>query len=216
MNYTDKKYINKFKKIITIGFTITFVTIITYSIFYKFIIKPKHEEEAYNELTYHQNLLIKNFLEKKLNKKNTNMFGFKYIIQNFPNTQASKLASYYLGIISFQNRQYNNAIKYFKNFSSNDDILNAINTGAIGDAYIELGNTKNAIIYFEKALKISNHHIIVFHFTHKLGILEIQNKNYKKALNYYLEAKKRFPEEFEDFPQLKSYITMLKYKNENQ
>lgn len=216
--YNIYKEINKFKKLtknITIGLSTIVLLILIYFIVNKFIIQPKQEEEAFNEMAIDQITFINNSLNQYLNNQPLNTFGFKYIIDNFSQTHAAKLAAYYCGIIYFQKKKYKTAIQYFKQFSSNDEILNAINKGAIGDCYIELGQDKNALLYFEKAIKISNNHFITLNFTHKMAILAMNKKNYQKALNYYLEAKKKFPEEFDEFPQLNSYIIMLKYKNEN-
>lgn len=213
---TYTKKINKLTKNIIIGTITIIICLFIYAIFNKFVIQKQKEEEACNEIAKDQSIFINNFLQKySNNNQKLNTFGFKYIIENFSNTKAAKLASYYCGIIYFKKKKYKTAIKYFKKFSSNDEILNAINTGAIGDCYIELGDEKNALLYFEKATKITNNNFISLHFMHKMGILAMLKKNYKKALNYYIQAKKKFPEEFEEFPELNAYMIMLKYKNEN-
>lgn len=215
--YTSNKlkFFFQYNKKIIIGSTIIFIFIFIYYICNINIVKKEKEQEAFNEMAEDQNLFIQNFFKENININKFNIFGFKYIIDNFPQTKAAKLASYYCGIISFKKKQYKSAIKYFQKFSSQDEILNSINQGAIGDCYIELGEDSKALYYFEKALKMSNYHFISLYFTNKIGILFIQKKNYKQALNYYLTAKKKFPEEFEEYPKLNAYITMLEYKNEN-
>lgn len=197
-----------------ISLAVLICLIFGYSFYLKCITQPK-EKEAFNEMALIQDLFIKDSLDKSLvNKKG--IVGFEDIIENFSGTNAAKLASYYLGIILFKKGEYQKALNNFKNFSSEDKILNAITEGAIGDCYSELGLYSKALYQFEKAIKMTNNSFISFFFAKKLTILCIEIHDYKKALSCLNKLKKKFSEEFENFPELHPYIKMLEYKNDRK
>lgn len=64
-----------------------------------------------------------------------------------------EIAKYDLGIAYLNNGQYNEAIKVLKDVDFDDDILGTQALGMIGDAYLELGDTKSALDFYTKAYK---------------------------------------------------------------
>ena len=82
-----------------------------------------------------------------------NNFGFLYIVDEYGNTPSGKLAKYYAGIAFLQISDYDNAIKYLGSFSSKDNIFNGMAKCAIGDAYMQKGDTEMGVQYYMKAAK---------------------------------------------------------------
>lgn len=208
----SKNFIAKYLKSVVIGFTVLLFLLFGYFIYVKFVIEPK-EKEALNEMTLALDFFIKDSLEKSLGGKG--VVGFRDIIENFSGTKIAKLASYYLGVIYFEKGQYQNALYNLQKFSSDDEILNAINIGAIGDCYVELGRNKEALSQFTKAMQMTNNPFICLFFAKKKMILSMQVDNHNKMLNYHYfnQLKDKFPEEIEYFPEIDIYIKMLEYKN---
>jgi len=77
--------------------------------------------------------------------------GFLKAIKNNSGTKAGNLAQFYAGSCYMQLGDFNNAIKYLKDFSTNQVEMEVRATGLLGDAYSELGKKEEAIGYYKKA-----------------------------------------------------------------
>jgi tetratricopeptide (TPR) repeat protein len=77
--------------------------------------------------------------------------GFLKAIKNHSGTKAGNLAKFYAGSCYMQLGDFNNAIKYLKDFSTNQVEVEVRATGLLGDAYSELGKKQEAIDYYKKA-----------------------------------------------------------------
>lgn len=91
-----------------------------------------------------------------LNGDNINA-GFLKIISKYSGTRAANLAGFYAGSCYLKMGDYNNAVKYLKDFSTSVKQLQERAYGLLGDAYSELnkkeeaaGQYKKAGTYFEK------------------------------------------------------------------
>ncbi|MBO9571710.1 MAG: tetratricopeptide repeat protein [Chitinophagaceae bacterium] len=77
--------------------------------------------------------------------------GFLKIISNHGGTKAGNLAKFYAGASYLKIGDYNNAIKYLKDFSTDDKLISVRATGLLGDAYAESGKKSEAITNYRKA-----------------------------------------------------------------
>jgi predicted negative regulator of RcsB-dependent stress response len=77
--------------------------------------------------------------------------GFLKAIKNHGGTKAGNLAKFYAGACYVQMGDFNNAIKYLKDFSTGQVEVELRATGLLGDAYSELGKKQEAIDYYKKA-----------------------------------------------------------------
>jgi len=91
-----------------------------------------------------------------LNGDNINA-GFLKVISRYSGTRAANLAGFYAGSCYLKMGDYNNAVKYLKDFSTSVRLLQERAYGLLGDAYSELnrkeeaaGQYKKAGTYFEK------------------------------------------------------------------
>ena len=71
--------------------------------------------------------------------------GFLDIADEYGLTNAGNLANYYAGLCFLHTAQYEDAIEYLSDFSSEDIIFSALALGGIGDAYLELENNDKAL-----------------------------------------------------------------------
>lgn len=77
--------------------------------------------------------------------------GFLNIISKYSGTPAANLAKFYAGSCYMKLGEYENAIKYLKDFSTGDKLLMVRTYGLIGDAYAEQGKNADAADYYKKA-----------------------------------------------------------------
>jgi len=85
-----------------------------------------------------------------LNGDNINA-GFLKIINRYGGTKAANLASFYAGSCYLKMGDYNNAVKYLKDFSTSVQQLQERDYGLLGDAYSELNRKEEAAEQYKKA-----------------------------------------------------------------
>jgi len=85
-----------------------------------------------------------------LNGDNINA-GFLKVISRYGGTKAANLASFYAGSCYLKLGDYNNAIKYLKDFSTSVQQLQERDYGLLGDAYSELNRKEEAAEQYKKA-----------------------------------------------------------------
>ena len=77
--------------------------------------------------------------------------GFLKIISKFGSTKAGKLANFYAGSCYLKMGDFNNAVKYLKDFSSPVEQLQERAYGLLGDAYSEQNKKEEAAEQYKKA-----------------------------------------------------------------
>ena len=85
-----------------------------------------------------------------LNGDNIN-YGFLKIISKYGSTRAANLAAFYAGSCYLKLGDYNNAVKYLKDFSTSVKQLQERDYGLLGDAYSELNKKEDAAEQYKKA-----------------------------------------------------------------
>ncbi|MFP4061052.1 MAG: tetratricopeptide repeat protein [Bacteroidota bacterium] len=131
--------------------------------------------------------------------------GFIQIIDDYGVTQSANLAHYYAGISNLHLQNYEEAIEHLEDFSSNDIMIAPIALGAIGDAYVELGDPGKAAGYYKKAAeKSKNDYTAPIYFMKAGQIFEELGKP-KDALRMYQSIKEDYPQSAEG-RQIDKYI----------
>ena len=135
--------------------------------------------------------------------------GVLYIIKEFGGTKAANLANYYAGMSYFRLKDYNKAIEYLKDFSSDAKQVQAVAYGSIGDAYSELKKNDEAIEYYKKAgthfpedEAISSEYLF-----RAASFLELNGKN-DAALEIYQQIKQNYPKSEKGFS-IDKYINRI-------
>ncbi|HVW59055.1 MAG TPA: tetratricopeptide repeat protein [Puia sp.] len=85
-----------------------------------------------------------------LNGDNVNP-GFLKIMSKYSGTKAAGLASFYAGSCYLKLGDFNNAVKYLKDFSTPVKQLQVRAYGLLGDAYSEQGKKEDAAAQYKKA-----------------------------------------------------------------
>src|ERR1700761_2035928 len=85
-----------------------------------------------------------------LNGDNINA-GFLKVISRYSGTKAANLAAFYAGSCYLKLGDYNNAVRYLKDFSTSVKQLQERDYGLLGDAYSELGRKEEAAAQYKKS-----------------------------------------------------------------
>jgi tetratricopeptide (TPR) repeat protein len=135
--------------------------------------------------------------------------GVLYIIKEYSGTKAANLAKYYAGMSYYRLKDYNKAIEYLKDFSTNAKQVQAVAYGSIGDAYSELKKNEEAIEYYKKAgthfpedEAISSEYLF-----RAASFLELNGQN-DAAVEIYKQIKQNYPKSEKGFS-IDKYINRL-------
>ena len=138
--------------------------------------------------------------------------GFLEIIDNYGGTPAANLAQYYTGISFLKTGEYDDAIKHLSKFKSNDRLVSAIATGAIGDAYSELEEFGKAASQYEKAAKMNPNDLTSAFYLKKAGLVYEAMEEYSKAVTAYETIKVEYPNA-EEARDIEKYIAAAKVRS---
>ncbi len=155
---------------------------------YKNFYRAPREKEAQGQMFVAQQYFERDSFNLAL-KGDKNYPGFVTIIDEFGSTNAGNLARYYAGICYLKTGQFQKAIDNLEAFSSDDEFIGSIAIGAIGDSYMELGKTEQAIDYYQKAAKNTENDLTTPLYLLKAGIALETKGDVQKALDMYNEIK---------------------------
>ena len=186
------KYIaNNQKNLIRIA-TVVVVVIVLFVGYWKFILPS--EKDAQEAMFMSEIYFQKDSFNLALNGDGQEGVGFTDMSNEYGGiswlfdlgaTKAENLSHYYAGLCYLHTSDYENAIKCFNDFSSEDLILSSLALGCTGDAYMELNNTKEALAYYKKAVSNSNNKFTAPRFMMKQAMIYEANGNYDDALIIY-------------------------------
>lgn len=175
------------------------VVVLGYLGYSKFVAEPKASEamnEMYTAQSYFDQALTatsKDSLFALALKGGQGKYGMIDIADKYSATPAGNLANYYAGIAFLNIKDYQNAIKHLNKFSSKDDMLAPIAKGAIGDAFVQLNQPKEALDYYEKAVSLSTNEFTTPMYLMKAGHVALNLGENKKALANFNRIKDEFP-----------------------
>lgn len=127
-----------------------------------------------------------------LNGNGSDYDGFEAIIDQYGTTDAANLAKAYAGICYYKLGDAQKALNMLKSFSASDKMISPAITGLIGDCYVNMGNVKEGISYFEKAAKQADNEVISPVYLKKAGIAYESMKQYKDAVKAYSTIKDKY------------------------
>jgi len=196
----SEQFIQKNQNIIFIVIGIIVASILGYLAYQKYVKAPK-EKEAANELAFPKayfdnainNTVAADSLFTLALKGADGKYGFVDIADEYSGTKAGNLANYYAGISYLRLKQYKEAIDYLEDFSSKDELLGPIAKGAIGDAFADINQPKDAFDYYMKAANLKDNNFSTPLFLSKAGNTAMELENYSKAQELFERIKNDYP-----------------------
>lgn len=200
-------FIEKHQKIILYIVGALVVIVGGYMAFNKFYLGPK-EKEAQSQIFYAERYFEKDSLDLALNGDN-NYMGFLDIIDEYGMTKTADLAHYYAGMCYLKKGQFQEAIDQLEDFDGDDVMVSSMAKGAIGDAYMELGDNEKALEYYKKAADDNVNNFTTPMFLMKQGWTYELAGNYDDALLVYERIQKEFYKSYE-WREIEKYIARAK------
>jgi len=195
----SEQWVEKNQRIIFIGLIAVAVIILGYLTYNKYILEPK-EIEAADELAYpkayfeqaqRSTVAVDSLFNLSLNGAD-GKYGLIDIVDNYKSTKAGNLAKYMSGIAYLKTGDYENAIKYLNDFSSDDEMLGALALGNIGDAFSEINQPKDALKYYLDAAKFKDNNFTAPFYLFKAGNVAMELKEFGKAEGYFKQIKDNY------------------------
>ena len=164
----------------------------------RFVAAPQQEEAANEMFVAQQNFqkatdgVTSDSLYKLSLNGSEGKFGFIKIADEYSGTDAGNLANYYAGMAYLNTGKYTEAIDHLNKFSSDDIILQALAKGAIGDAYSQKNQPKEALENYVKAAESNKNDFTTPRFLMKAGKTALSLGNKADALKYFTDIKDNF------------------------
>lgn len=179
------------------------VVVLGYLAYDAYVLTPKNETAVseLNQAQYYFNLAVNGEESATLYERAINggdgKYGFLDIIENYSGTPAAGLAQYSTGMAYLNTKQYEKAISYLEDFSSDDVLLSALANGALGDAHAQLGDNQKALKYYKAAVNASDNGFTTPKYLFKAGLVGANMNQNSEALGFF----KRIQDEFSASPE---------------
>jgi tetratricopeptide (TPR) repeat protein len=168
----------------------------------------KKNSEAQSQMYQAERWLEMDSLKLALNGDG-NYLGFLDIAKNYKLTNAGNLAKYSAGMCYLHLGQYQDAIDYLSKYKKQDKVLGSLATGAIGDAYVELGDLDKGVSKYIEAADYGKNSFNTPIFLMKAGQINELQQKYADAVKLYERIKIEYPESTEGTT-IDKYIARVK------
>jgi TolA-binding protein len=186
-----ERYIEENQKSIMIIIGSIVLVILLFLAVRNFYIRPQ-EKEAANQMYVAEQYFEQDSFNLALNGDGNNL-GFLDIISEYKITKSADLATLYAGLSYLHLEDYENAIAFLSDYSSDDHILGPSSMGALGDAYVEIGDFKSAASAYRSAYRHKSNAYTTPRFLVKAAMVEVELGNIQEALDLYQRVKIDYP-----------------------
>lgn len=185
-----EEFIFNNKKIIGIVVVVAIIVILGFFGYTRYYIGPK-TIEATEQMFHAQKYFESDSLNKAL-YGDGNSLGFLDIISEYGMTKPGNLANYYAGILYLKKNDFEKAISYLEDFDADDHLISPMAKGAIGDAYLELGDKDKAATFYLEAANWDDNGFTSPLFLYKAGQVYELLGNFDKAISIYTRIKTNY------------------------
>ena len=187
-----KNFQDKNGKKYGIALSLILLVVLGYFGYKQFILEPK-EKQATEAMFRAEDYYRIDSIRLALNGDAVNA-GFVKIINRYGGTKAADLAAFYAGSCYLKLGDFNNAVKYLKDFKTSAVQVQAKAYGLLGDAYSELNKKEEAVEQYKKAGTLFDEdEIISPEYLFRAGYLyESMGKN-EDAVAMYTIIKNKYP-----------------------
>ena len=172
--------------------------------YYQFVHLPK-QQEAMGQTFAAEQAFRANDFEKALNGDG-NTLGFKQVIAEY-GAKSGEAVYFYAGVCELQLGNFEEAIKYFKQYKGTDPIMSARAIACTGDAYSALNQFEKAAAEYVKAAKHADN-LLAAAYLMKAGLIYEELGKASEALKMYEEIKTKYPQSAEGF-EINKYISRI-------
>ena len=201
----SEEFIQKNQKTLIIAVIAILLVVLAVFGLRRWYFQPR-EERAAAEMFAAEQWFAQGDFQKALDGDDT-FRGFIGVAESFKGTKAGNLARYYAGISSLQLGNFEDAARWLKKYNGKDTFTRPLAAIALGDAEMELGNTKKAVDNYLKAAKMEQNFVTAPTALFKAGMGYMMMGEGAKALDCFKQVKQNYPESTE-YAEIDKYIAL--------
>ena len=206
--YKAENFFERNSKIIFAVFGGLAIVAIGYFVYLKTVLEPK-SEKAFTEMIQADDYMKKDSVLLALKGSPGSFMGYEQIVDNYKGTKGGELALYKAGVAYYKLGDYASAVSNLEKFKTEDNVLNAMRNGLIGDALVESGKQDDALSYYVKAAEGTDLEVLETQFYTKAGKLAVVNGKNADALKYFQKLADKYPNA--GGGEVNKFIERLKY-----
>ena len=188
---SSERFIEKNQKSILIALA-AIVLVVGAIIAYNYLYKNPRNEKAQAAIYKGERFFQNQEDSLALFGNGNDYIGFENIIKDFSGTKTADLARAYAGISYGRLGNNEKALEYLNKFKGGDLLITPAIEGAIGDVYMNMGDTEKAISHFTNAAKRANDEMLTPTYYNKVGLAYLSVKNYTKAIETFQMIKDKY------------------------
>ena len=187
-----KHFQDKYGRNAAIGLALVLVIVLGYFGYKQYVLEPK-EKQASEAMFRAEEYFRADSVRLALNGDAVNA-GFTKIINRYSGTKAADLAAFYAGSCYLKLGDFNNAVKYLKDFKTPAVQVQAKAYGLLGDAYSELNKKEEAAEQYKKAgTYFEQDEVISPEYLFRAGYLYESMGKSQDAITMYELIKTKYP-----------------------
>ena len=187
-----KHFEDNYGKKTAIGIAVVLILVLGYFGYKQYILDPK-EKQASEAMFRAEEYFRADSIRLALNGDAVNA-GFAKIITRYSGTKAADLAGFYAGSCYLKLGDFNNAVKYLKDFKTSAVQVQAKAYGLLGDAYSELNKKDEAAEQYKKAgTYFDQDEVISPEYLFRAGYLYESMGKSQDAITMYQLIKTKYP-----------------------
>ncbi|MBR6291551.1 MAG: tetratricopeptide repeat protein [Bacteroidales bacterium] len=201
----SEEFIQKNQKTLITAIIVVLVVILAIFGLRRWYFQPR-EDRAASEMFAAEQWFGQGDFQKALDGDD-NFRGFNNIAGSYKGTKAGNLARYYAGICNLRLGNFEEAANWLKKYNGKDTFTRPLAKIALGDAEMELGNTKAAVDNYVKAAEMEDNFVTTPTALFKAGMGYMMLNNNQKALECFKKVKNNYPESTE-WGEIDKYIQL--------
>ncbi len=193
--YKSIEYFNTYKQQILIG--VGAVAIILLAVFWYVNNVKEKNTEATIALAKVMPLYNSGSYQEAIDgKPGTDILGLKKIVEEYGSTEQGNYAKIYLANSYYYLGKYDEALKYYDDYSGDNEIFKATAYAGIAACYEAMGKNEEAAEYYEKAANVSKFNPHNPEYLLNAGINFMESDNKEKAKELFEKIKKEYKKSF--------------------
>lgn len=201
----SEEFIQKNQKPLITAIIVVLVVILAIFGLRRWYFQPR-EDRAASEMFAAEQWFGQGDFQKALDGDD-NFRGFNNIAGSYKGTKAGNLARYYAGICNLRLGNFEEAANWLKKYNGKDTFTRPLAKIALGDAEMELGNTKAAVNNYVKAAEMEDNFVTTPTALFKAGMGYMMLNNNQEALECFKKVKNNYPESTE-WGEIDKYIQL--------
>lgn len=188
---SSEQFLEKNQRSILIGLLIVVVAVGAF-LAYNYLYKVPRNEQAQAALFKGERYFQQGRDSLALFGNGNDYPGFESVISQYKGTRSSDLAHAYAGISYSRLGENEKALDHLKRFKGGDLLITSAVIGAMGDVYMNMGETDKAISNFLKAAKEADDKMLSPIYYKKAGEAYLAEANYDKAIEIFTDIKESY------------------------